>query len=134
MGIVADAVLEAGGRVTGVIPDFLIQREVGHATLSELEVVQTMHERKRRMADQADAFIAMPGGWGTLDELAEILTWRQLHLTHQPVGMLNTAGFFNPLLAYFNHMAEAGFLSRANLDLLQVAATPEELLQRLFAS
>mgnify|MGYP002777728204 CR=1 FL=1 len=133
MGIVADAVLAGGGRVTGVIPDFLMQREVGHTALSELEVVATMHERKRRMADRADAFVAMPGGWGTLDELAEILTWRQLHLTHQPVALLNTAGFFNPLIACFEHMAAAGFLSPTNLHLVKVASTPEDLLHLLAA-
>jgi uncharacterized protein (TIGR00730 family) len=131
MGILADSVLAAGGRVTGVIPDFLLQREVGHNALTVLEVVATMHERKRRMADLADAFIALPGGWGTLDELAEILTWRQLHLTHQPVGILNVQGFFDPLLSCFQQMAAAGFLSAANLKIISVATTPEELVQQV---
>jgi uncharacterized protein (TIGR00730 family) len=132
MGVVADSVLAAGGKVTGVIPDFLLQREVGHTGLTELEVVATMHERKRRMADLADAFIAMPGGWGTLDELAEILTWRQLHLTHEPVGILNTDGFFDPLLLCFQQMNTADFLAPGNLDILRVAPTPEALLPLLF--
>src|SRR5882672_9757240 len=98
MGIVADAALEKNGRVVGVIPEFLMQKEVGHRGLTELEVVPSMHERKKRMADLSDAFIAMPGGWGTLDETAEILTWKQLGLIHQPVGLLSVNGFFDALL------------------------------------
>ena len=90
MGIVADAVMEAGGKVTGVIPSFLLDREVGHRGISQLEVVESMHQRKQRMADLADAFVALPGGWGTLEELSEILTWKQLGLISQPVVLLNT--------------------------------------------
>lgn len=132
MGLLADAVLADGGRVTGVIPDFLLQREVAHTTLTEIEVVATMHERKRRMADLADGFIALPGGWGTLDELAEILTWRQLQLTHQPVGLLNIDGFFDPLLEFFRQTANSGFLPAAHLNILQKAHQPEALLDLLF--
>src|SRR5688572_20085362 len=88
MGVLADTVLEHKGEVIGIIPDFLVQREVGHRGISRLEVVSSMHERKKRMADLADSFIALPGGWGTLDELAEILTWKQLGLIEQPVGVL----------------------------------------------
>lgn len=131
MGILADAVLAAGGRVTGIIPDFLLHREVAHAGLNEIEVVATMHERKRRMADLADAFIAMPGGWGTLDELAEMLTWRQLHLTSQPIGILNTEGFFDPLIQLFMRMSETGFLPTANLQIPLVESNPRLLLNRL---
>lgn len=132
MGIVADAVLEHGGEVVGVIPDFLLRREVGHRGITRLEVVSTMHERKYRMAELSDAFIAMPGGWGTLDELAEILTWRQLKLVNHPVGLLNTIGFFNPLLDQMQHMSAMGFLSENYRDVFVVEESPENLLPRLY--
>jgi uncharacterized protein (TIGR00730 family) len=128
MGVVADAVLLEGGRVTGVIPDFLIKREVGHRGLTTLEIVDSMHQRKQRMADLASGFIALPGGWGTLDELAEILTWRQLGLINQPVVILNINQFFDPLLAQMRLMAEEGFLRPAYLEMLQIAFSPEEAL------
>src|SRR5688572_2563010 len=114
MGIIADSVLEKSGRVIGVIPDFLMQKEVGHKGLTELEIVNSMHERKKRMADLSDAFIAMPGGWGTLDELAEILTWRQLGLINQPIGLLNVNNFFDSLIAQMSHMVKEGFLKPEN--------------------
>jgi len=131
MGILADAVMAQGGTVHGVIPDFLVKREVAHRQISTLEVVASMHERKKIMADLADAFIAMPGGWGTLDELAEILTWRQLSLTSQPVGLLNINGFFDSLLAQMQTMAAEGFLAQSNLDMLCVDPSPATLLTRL---
>lgn len=131
MGVVADAVMSGGGKVIGVIPDFLMKREVGHKGITELEVVNSMHERKRRMADLTDAFIAMPGGWGTLDELAEILTWKQLGLIHAPVGILNTLNYFDPLLAQMHAMEQQGFLHAQYLDNLKVANTPAELLIQL---
>lgn len=131
MGIVADSVLLAGGKVIGVIPEFLVRREVAHSGLSELIVVGSMHERKKKMADVSDAFIAMAGGWGTLDELAEILTWRQLHLLDKPIGILNTQDFFSPLLQSMETMVKEGFLRQDNLNALQVAATPKQLLTRL---
>jgi hypothetical protein len=133
MGAVADAVMEHGGEVIGVIPDFLLQREVGHRGVSRLEVVNSMHERKKRMADLSHAFIAMPGGWGTLDELAEILTWRQLNLIQQPIALLNTADFFVPLLQQMRHMVDAGFLRESNLDFLMVESSPEKLLLAITA-
>lgn len=132
MGIVADAVLEKKGRVIGVIPDFLMQKEVGHRGLTELEVVSSMHERKKRMADLSDAFIAMPGGWGTLDETAEILTWKQLELIHQPVGFLNVNGFFDTLLQQMSLMVREGFLKPANLESVKVNHSPEQLLSQLY--
>src|SRR5690606_10791267 len=98
MGVVADAVVRAGGPATGVIPSVLVDREVGHRGITHLEVVDSMHQRKQRMADLADAFVALPGGWGTLEELCEILTWKQLGLIHQPVVLLNSNRFFDPLL------------------------------------
>jgi uncharacterized protein (TIGR00730 family) len=131
MGILADAVLEKGGRVVGIIPDFLMQKEVGHTGLTELEIVHSMHERKKRMADLADAFIALPGGWGTLDETAEILTWKQLGLIQQPVGILNVNGFFDTLLQQMNLMVTEGFLNSANLNSVKVNTSPEQLLSQL---
>jgi uncharacterized protein (TIGR00730 family) len=131
MGVVADEVMRLGGEVIGVIPDFLLQREVGHKGITRLEVVNSMHERKRRMADLADAFVAMPGGWGTLDELAEILTWRQLRLIHASVGLLNTHRYFDHLIAQMNQMATEGFLNSQNLADLKISETPIELLNQI---
>jgi uncharacterized protein (TIGR00730 family) len=131
MGIVADAVLEKKGHVIGVIPDFLVQREVGHRGISQLEIVPSMHDRKKRMADLAHAFVTLPGGWGTLDETAEILTWKQLELIQQPVGILNTNGFFDTLLQQMSLMTREGFLKPDNLNSVKVSNTPEELLTLL---
>ncbi len=131
MGILADTVIRNKGEVIGVIPDFLLQREVGHRGVSRLEVVESMHMRKKRMADLSNAFVAMPGGWGTLDELAEILTWRQLGLISQPIGLLNTGNFFDPLLAQMRSMVDKGFLKADNLHLLHVENTAEELLSSI---
>ncbi len=131
MGIVADAVLTSTGKVIGVIPGFLAAREVAHAGLTELIITDSMHERKRRMADLADAFIALPGGWGTLDELAEILTWKQLGLVKAPVGLLNTDHFFDPLLMQMEKMVSHGFLGATQFQYLQVASQPGHLLARL---
>jgi hypothetical protein len=131
MGIVADATLQHGGKAIGVIPDFLMKREVGHRGLTELVIVDSMHERKKKMADLADVFIALPGGWGTLDELAEILTWRQLALVHQPIGLLNLEGFFSPLISQMKIMSDAGFLASENLNFLTVEDSPDKLLTAL---
>lgn len=132
MGVLADTVIDHAGEVIGVIPDFLLQREVGHRGVTRLEVVESMHLRKKRMADLAHAFIAMPGGWGTLDELAEILTWRQLGLISQPIGLLNINNFFDPLITQMRSMVDQGFLKEDNLNLLQIESTAEKLLSRLF--
>ncbi len=132
MGILADTVISNEGEVIGVIPDFLLQREVGHRGVSRLEVVESMHMRKKRMADLSQAFIAMPGGWGTLDELAEILTWRQLGLISQPIGLLNINNFFDPLILQMRSMVERGFLKSDNLQLLHVENSAEKLLGTLF--
>jgi uncharacterized protein (TIGR00730 family) len=131
MGILADSVLEFSGEVIGVIPDFLVQREVAHRGITRLEVVDNMHTRKKRMADLADAFIAMPGGWGTLDELAEILTWKQLGLIHQPIGLLNTNNFFDSLISQMNLMVTDGFLRFDNLSALSISSVPTTLLNQL---
>lgn len=131
MGILADAVLNSSGKVIGVIPDFLVQREVGHHGLTQLEIVSSMHERKKRMADLSNVFIAMPGGWGTLDELAEILTWKQLTLVQTEVGLLNTNSFFDPLLDQMKKMVKEGFLHDSHFAELKIAETPSALLTSL---
>lgn len=131
MGIVADSTLQSGGQVIGVIPDFLLKREVAHLGLTDLIVVDSMHERKKKMADLSDAFIAMAGGWGTLDELAEILTWRQLGLIQKPIGILNTRNFFDPLVQSMNVMVTEGFLKQENLSMLRVEENTKDLLTGL---
>ena len=131
MGEVADATLAAGGRVVGVIPQSLMQRELGHTGLTELHVVETMHERKRLMAECSDAFLALPGGIGTLEELFEVWTWRQLGYHDKPVGLLNIAGYYDKLLAFVADMADEGFVLPAQRALLQVDNEPQPLLLRL---
>jgi len=110
MGVVADSVLEAGGDAIGVIPRQLVDRELAHTGLTELHVVTTMHERKALMAELADAFVALPGGFGTLDELVEIITWRQLELHRKPIALLDAAAFWEPFAALVEHLRAAGFL------------------------
>ena len=131
MGVLADAVLEAGGQAIGVIPQSMVDRELAHTGLSELRIVQTMHQRKALMADLADAFAALPGGFGTADELFEILTWAQLGMHHKPIGLLNVAGFFDPLLAWLDRTVEEGLVRSVHRRLLRAAASAEELLDRL---
>lgn len=133
MGEVADAVLRAGGTVIGVIPEALMRREVGHAGLSELHVVPDMHTRKRMMAEQANAFVAMPGGIGTFEELFEVWTWRQLGYHDKPLGLLNVAGYYEGLLRFMDHAVAQAFLSEQQRDLLHVAAEPRELLTLLWS-
>ena len=131
MGTVADAVLAGGGHVIGVIPRSLVDREVAHRGLPDLRVVETMHERKALMADLADGFIAMPGGYGTFDELCEILTWAQLGIHSKPVGLLNTLRYWDPFLRFLDHAVDAGFLRRAHRQLLEVCECPSELVDLL---
>ena len=133
MGVVADAVLAAGGRAYGVIPSFMAERELAHPQATELAVVDSMHARKAAMADRADGFVALPGGFGTLDELFEIVTWAQLHIHAKPVGLLNVQGFFDPLLAMVRHMSEAGFVKPQHLGLLHVGADGPGLLRAMRA-
>jgi len=128
MGVLADAVLEAGGKAIGVIPQALVDKELAHSALTELRVVTTMHERKALMADLSDGFAALPGGYGTGDELFEILTWAQLGLHSKPIGLLNTAGFFDPLLAWLDHAVQERFIRPQHRELLSVAESSEELL------
>jgi uncharacterized protein (TIGR00730 family) len=131
MGILADAVLQAGGPVIGVIPRSMVERELAHRQLTELHVVETMHQRKALMADRSDGFAALPGGFGTADELFEILTWAQLGLHAKPIGLLNIAGFFDPLLAWIEHCVGQGFLRPEHRELLQVATDAEGLFEML---
>ena len=131
MGVLADAVLSHGGRAVGVIPDFMVERELAHTAASEILIVDSMHARKAAMAERADAFVALPGGFGTLDELFEILTWAQLHIHRKPIGLLNVQGFFDPLLAMVQHMSTAGFITARHLALLQMKELPEELLDAM---
>ncbi len=131
MGVVADAVMQAGGRVTGVIPEHLLDAEVGHLDLDELHVVSSMHERKALMADLSDGFIAMPGGYGTLEEIVEVLTWSQLALHTDPVAFLDIAGFWTPLFDLFRHMTAERFVRQENLDLFLVGDDPSTLLDAM---
>lgn len=130
MGIVADAVLQAGGEVIGVLPHFLAGKEIAHAGLTELLLVETMHERKLKMAELSDASISLPGGFGTMEEFFEVLTWAQLGLHTKPVGLLNINGFYEPLYALFERMQQEQFLKPENRQLVLMAETPEELLER----
>lgn len=130
MGVLADAALAASGEVIGIIPDGLFSREVGHPDLTEMRVVTTMHERKALMADLSDGFIALPGGMGTLDELFEILTWAQLGIHAKPCGLLNIAGYFNPLIALLDHMVAEKFLRPEHRALALVDDDAGRLLAR----
>jgi uncharacterized protein (TIGR00730 family) len=133
MGSVADAALSAGGKVMGVIPQLLMAKELGHHDLTELQVVQTMAERKDRIMELSDAFIAMPGSIGTLDELFEVWTATQLGLQAKPCGLLNTAGYFDQLLAFLDRVVADGFMRPQHRALLRVADTPEALLAALIS-
>ncbi len=131
MGVVADAVLAAGGEVVGVMPAALIAREVGHKGLSDLRVVETMHERKALMVELADGFLALPGGIGTMDELFEVWTWAQLGSHHKPCAVLNVAGYYTPLLTFLDHMVDNGFLRAEHRRQLLVDEEPASLLDRM---
>ena len=131
MGAMADAALAAGATVVGVIPESLMGRELGHGGLSELHVVETMHHRKMMMAERSDAFLALPGGIGTFEELFEVWSWRQLGYHDKPLGLLNVAGYYDALLAFLKSGREQGFMTEAQIDLLQVSDDPQALLARL---
>ncbi len=128
MGVVADAALAAGGKVIGVIPEALLARELGHLEVTELRVVNTMHERKAMMADLADAFIALPGGIGTFEEFFEVLTWAQLGIHHKPCGLINTRGYYQPLLDLLRNAVREGFLRAEHQTMVITAERAEELL------
>ncbi|MEP6686823.1 MAG: TIGR00730 family Rossman fold protein [Gemmatimonadales bacterium] len=128
MGALADAALGAGGEVIGVMPQALIDREIGHRGLTDLRVVGSMHERKALMAELADGFVALPGGVGTLEELFEVWTWAQLGLHTKPCGVLDADGFYAPLVSFLDHLVETGFVRPAHRAMLVAARSPEELL------
>lgn len=133
MGAVADAVLAHGGEAIGVIPHFLNQREIEHRGLTELHVVETMHERKAKMAALSDAFVALPGGIGTLEELFEVWTWTQLGSQEKPVGLLDVEGYYRPLIAFLDHMVAEQFVKPGHRAMLQIADEPAALLELLAA-
>ncbi|QSX23946.1 TIGR00730 family Rossman fold protein [Priestia megaterium] len=130
MGAVADAVLEAGGHVIGIMPTFLEEREISHKNLSELIVVESMHERKAKMAELVDGFITLPGGPGTLEEFFEIFTWAQLGLHQKPCGLLNINDYYTPLISLFNHMTEEQFLQEKYRSMALVDTEPQGLLDQ----
>ncbi|MEZ6085480.1 MAG: TIGR00730 family Rossman fold protein [Phycisphaerae bacterium] len=134
MGAVADAVMSAGGEVVGIIPHMLAEKELAHTTITELIAVDSMHERKMDMANRADAFIALPGGFGTLDELCEILTWTQLGLHANPTALVNHRGFFDGFLSFLDHAEEERFLRPEHRALVLTGKTPAEALDQLTAN
>jgi len=134
MGALADAAQAAGGRVTGVIPRDLVEREIGHTGLDDLRVVGSMHERKALMAELSDAFVALPGGIGTLEELFEVYTWAQLGIHAKPIGLLDVAGFYAPLAGFLDHVVERGFLRPETRDALLLADDIDALLAALAAA
>jgi len=134
MGALADRVLERGGQVIGVIPQSLVEVEVAHAELTELHITDGMHSRKAKMAECSDAFVALPGGLGTLEELFEVLTWAQLGYHNKPIGLLNVAGFYDSLLTFLDGAANRGFMRASHRALLQVSADATDLLSQLEAA
>jgi uncharacterized protein (TIGR00730 family) len=133
MGVLADTILEAGGEAIGVMPRALIDREIGHRGLTELKIVDSMHERKALMAELSDAFVAVPGGIGTLEELIEVYTWSQLGIHHKACGVLNVRGYYDHLAAFLDHAVTQGFLRPQHRAVLSVASEPADLLDRLAA-
>lgn len=133
MGLIADAILAEGGEAIGVIPQFLMDKEVGHKGLTEMIVTENMHQRKQKMADIADGFLILPGGFGTLEEFFEVLTWLQLGLHKKPIGVLNINGFYNPLFAQMDVMVEQRFLKPINRSLVINEADPEKMIAQMNA-
>jgi uncharacterized protein (TIGR00730 family) len=134
MGLLADAVLQSGGRVIGVIPQALVDKEIAHIGLTELRVVNSMHERKALMAELADAFIALPGGFGTLEEFCEVLTWSQLGLHRKNCGLLNINGYYDGLLSLFDHAVAEGFLKSSSRKLVQSDSEPDRLIDAVLSA
>ena len=131
MGVVADACLDAGGRVTGVIPDFLDKKEIAHPRVDDMHIVSSMHERKLKMAEAADAFIALPGGIGTMEELFEVWTWSQLGRHEKPVGVLNVQGYYDPLLTFLDGMRDNGFVEAKHRAMLMEAEDVNALIDAM---
>ena len=130
MGVLADAALAAGGEVIGIIPQALVDKEVAHMGLTELQVVASMHERKAQMAELSDGFIALPGGMGTLEELAEIMTWAQLGMHRKPCGVLNVAGYYDGLTRFLDHAVAERFVAQGHRDMLLVATTAADVIAK----
>ena len=128
MGIIAETVLQEGGEVIGIIPEALVEKELAFHEITDLRIVNTMHERKALMEDLCDGFVAMPGGFGTLEEICEMITWAQLGIHHKPCGLLNTQGFYNSLLSFFDHQVQEGFVTPSNRKLVFEAKDPDSLL------
>ena len=133
MGVVADAMIAAGGHTIGVIPHALVSRELAHWSLPDLRVVNSMHQRKAMMADLADAFVALPGGFGTFEEFCEVVTWTQLGVHRKPCGLLNVGGFYDPLIALFDHASAEGFIRAENRQIVVAHSDPGALLDALTA-
>ncbi len=133
MGTVADAALDAGGEVVGVMPEALAESEQAHEGLTELHIVESMHERKRTMADESEGFVALPGGFGTLEEIVEVLTWAQLGIHEHPCGFLNVGGYYDELLSFFDYQHAEGFVSERHRGMVTVATDPEMLVERFEA-
>ena len=131
MGEIAQSVIKNGGKAIGVIPQFLVEKELVYDELTEVHVVESMHERKAKMAEMADAFIAMPGGFGTLEETVEVLTWAQLGLHRKPIGLLNIDGYYDSLNDFFDHMVTEGFLMREYKDMLLINENPAAMLESI---
>lgn len=131
MGLIADAVLTRGGKAIGVIPQFLMDKEVGHTGLTELIITENMHQRKQKMADLSDGVITLPGGFGTMEEFFEVLTWLQLGIHGNPIGLLNVDGFYDPLLLQIDHMVEKKFLKPLNRELVLSDHDPKKLIERM---
>ena len=131
MGVLADAVLAAGGQVTGIIPRALVEKEVAHTGLTRQHVVESMHDRKALMVELSSGFLALPGGFGTLDELFEVLTWGQLRFHTKPIGLLNTGGYFDGLLSFCDRAVQDGFIHPAHREMIHVGADPAEILSRM---
>lgn len=131
MGLVADAALEAGGEAVGVMPESLLEKEIGHQRLTELRVVSSMHERKRVMAELSDAFVALPGGYGTFEEFFETLTWAQLGLHEKPCGLLDVAGYYGYLISLLDHAVGEGFVNPNHRSLVLLEDNPKKMLDRL---
>ncbi|THB81159.1 MAG: TIGR00730 family Rossman fold protein [Desulfobacteraceae bacterium] len=131
MGIIADTVVKNGGRVIGVITEYLLEKEVAYTALSDLRIVETMHQRKEMMASLSDGFIAMPGGFGTMDEMFEAMTWSQLNIHRKPCGFLNVKGYYDQLMAFIDHMVSNGFVHEDHKRLIQKDDDPERLIGKL---
>lgn len=133
MGVIADETISLGGRITGVIPQFLVDKEVAHNGLTELIIVDSMHARKQKIEEISDGFIALPGGFGTLDEVFEIITWAQLSIHKKPIGILNSGGYYDNLIKHIRQMVDEGFVARAYLDMVIMEPDPVVLLDRMMA-